>query len=123
MSLYLLDWMESQYKQKPSPAQVQQWLKAQGFSLESPPKIFANGTVQVDLAEDFPELFSQLQVLWEGFAPLEEPADHDQLQIDVVRLLEVQKALQDQPKRSVAEEGVLACMALLLHGYGVKAHG
>lgn len=111
MDLYSLRWDGDT---QPKPAAVAAVLTAQGFTLDGAPKVYANGDILVHCLPS-PE---GKQFDWAvPPAPLE-----DRLAVHVKAILTAKALLERTPehKRSPAEQGTLAIIALLLFGYGIE---
>jgi hypothetical protein len=110
--MYLVDWQETAYGQRPEPRAVMAWLKANGFTVEGMPKVYANGTVSIMCQPNPVEL-------WHTFEPVAETVE-DKLSAHIASLLEARAELLAIPehKRSPADRALLATMALLMFGVG-----
>lgn len=114
--LYLLDWQETAYGKQPQPDDVLSWALAQGLIVDGVPRVYANGTVQIE-CEPSPES------LWPSFTPIPQTREMV-LEGHVRALLDARAELMALPPAKVGplERGLLATMALLLVGYGVEVH-
>ena len=121
MNLYLLDWQETKHGKQPTPSQVYHWLKSQGFTPDGMPKVYPNGTVHIELAGSGASHEGLIEEVWASFEPVAEVSQADSLALLVEDFLRVRTELLAMPehKRSLAERGLLATMALVMHGYGI----
>lgn len=116
--IVILDWRQTAYAQKPSSGEVWRWLKAQGFHPMDTPRVYANGQVQVELAETdvSPE------AIWASFMPVSLTVD-DQLAAHIAELVASYKLLSAVSHPTPEQRALLATMALLAYGYGVALSG
>ena len=112
--LYLLDWQETAHGKQPTADEVLEWATANGLYVDGMPKVYADGTVQI-------ECLHSPESLWPAFAPMPQTS-HNVLAGHVRATVAIRAELRAIPEyqRSPVERGLLAVIALLMHGYGVE---
>jgi|SRR6478609_632606 len=112
---YILDWTLTNTPKQPTDSEVTLWLEAQGYELQSRPRVYNNGMVKVEVlgAEG-------LEDKWRDFAPITMTVE-DKLGAYIKALIEARAELMTMPEsqRSALDRLTLANTALLLYGYGI----
>jgi hypothetical protein len=113
---YILDWQNTAYGKQPKPQEVDAWLKERGYEPVGAPKVYPNGTVQVEVVS-----YEGLTAAWPEFQP---PAltPTDVLGSHIRELLIARQDVMaiHENRRTPQERLLLAVTALVLYGYGVS---
>lgn len=115
-NVYLFDWHETHHGQQPKPEEVDTWLKAQGVTTIGRTKVYANGTVQVEVDEGEVDV----EAIWPDFSPMAStPTDRLSAHIRELMLARAELLAIPENRRNATDRLLLANTALLLFGYGV----
>lgn len=114
--IFLLDWHETKHGVQPKPDDVYNWLTAHGYKPIERPKVYAIGTVKVEV-----ENGANLEANWPAFEPIPQTGE-DKLGGYVRSLIEARAEVLRIPesRRNAIEQLALSTAALLLYGYGVE---
>lgn len=113
---FILDWHDTAYAKQPTADEVRHWLESQSYKPVSTPKIYPNGTVQVEVTD-----YEGLTATWPEFEPpVLTPADV--LGSHIRELLAARQDIMSihENRRTPQERLLLAVTALVLYGYGVS---
>ncbi len=113
--LYVLNWQDTAYGLKPTAEDVTWWLEHEGYQSVSVPKVYSDGSVQIELEDGH-----GITARWPDFTPVIQTVE-DKLSGHVKALLEARADVLQTPeaRRTATEKLLLAVTALVLYGYGI----